>query len=88
MTLRVDAHHHFWDPARYSYPWMAGDAMDPVRRAFTPDDLRGPLSEERIDGTVLVLLGRACAAGPGHREAGTVQARQQRGVTHRPPVSS
>ena len=54
MTLRVDAHHHFWDPARYAYPWMAGDAMDPVRRAFTPDDLRGPLSEEQVDGTVLV----------------------------------
>jgi L-fuconolactonase len=53
-TPRIDAHHHFWDPARYSYPWMAGDAMDPVRRAFTPDDLRGPLAEERIDGTVLV----------------------------------
>jgi len=52
--LRIDAHHHFWDPARFSYPWMAGDAMDPVRRAFTPDDLRGTLSEERIDGTVLV----------------------------------
>jgi L-fuconolactonase len=53
-TSRIDAHHHFWDPARYSYPWMAGDAMDPVRRAFTPHDLRGPLAEERIDGTVLV----------------------------------
>ena len=54
MTSRIDAHQHFWDPARYSYPWMAGDAMDPVRRAFAPDDLRGTLGEERIDGTVLV----------------------------------
>src|ERR1700749_1896935 len=33
---------------------MAGDAMTPVRRAFTPDDLRGTLGEERVDGTVLV----------------------------------
>ena len=54
MTSRIDAHHHFWDPARYSYPWMAGNAVDPVRRAFAPDDLRGTLGEERIDGTVLV----------------------------------
>ena len=54
MTLRIDAHHHFWDPARYSYPWMAGEAMDPVRRAFTPDDLRGTLGAEQVDGTVLV----------------------------------
>jgi L-fuconolactonase len=53
-TSRIDAHHHFWDPARYSYPWMDGDAMSPVRRAFTPDDLRGLLAAERIDGTVLV----------------------------------
>ncbi|MGH3296086.1 MAG: amidohydrolase family protein, partial [Trebonia sp.] len=52
--MRIDAHHHFWDPARYPYPWMAGDAMAPVRRAFAPDDLRGTLGEERIDGTVLV----------------------------------
>jgi L-fuconolactonase len=53
-TPRIDAHQHFWDPARYPYPWMAGDAMDPVRRAFAPGDLRGTLDEEHIDGTVLV----------------------------------
>jgi L-fuconolactonase len=53
-TPRIDAHHHFWDPARYPYPWMAGDAMDPVRRAFTPADLHGMLEMEDIDGTVLV----------------------------------
>jgi len=52
--LRIDAHHHFWDPDRYSYPWMAGAAMDPVRRAFTPDDLRATLYAENIDGSVLV----------------------------------
>jgi L-fuconolactonase len=51
---RIDAHHHFWDPARHSYPWMAGEAMDPVRRAFTPGDLRRTLDEEHIDGSVLV----------------------------------
>ena len=53
-TSRIDAHHHFWDPARRSYPWMAGHAMDPVRRSFTPEDLRGALDEAHIDGTVLV----------------------------------
>jgi L-fuconolactonase len=52
--MRVDAHQHFWDPARYSYPWMAGDAMDPVRRAFAPDDLRDVLVAAGIDCTVLV----------------------------------
>ena len=64
-TVRIDAHHHFWDPARYSYPWMAGDAMDPVRRAFTPEDLRGPLDQEHVDGTVLV---QTLSSGPETRE--------------------
>jgi L-fuconolactonase len=51
---RIDAHHHFWDPARYSYPWMTGAAMSPVRRPFGPGDLRGLLQREHIDGTVLI----------------------------------
>ena len=53
-ATRVDAHQHFWDPARYSYPWMTGGALDPVRRAFSPDDLRPALDSAKIDATVLV----------------------------------
>lgn len=52
--MRVDAHQHFWDPARYSYPWMAGEAMDPVRRVFAPDDLRDALVAAGIERTILV----------------------------------
>ncbi|GAA2576292.1 amidohydrolase family protein [Dactylosporangium fulvum] len=51
---RIDAHQHFWDPARYTYPWMAGHAMDPVRREFGPDDLLPSLRAARIDATILV----------------------------------
>ena len=51
---RIDAHHHFWNPADFDYPWMAGDALDPVRRPFTPDDLAPQLTANSIDGTVLV----------------------------------
>lgn len=36
----IDAHHHLWDPARREYPWLAGDALAPIRRAYTLDDLR------------------------------------------------
>lgn len=54
MALRIDAHHHFWDPADFDYPWMANAALDPVRRAFTPADLAPALSTSDIDGTVLV----------------------------------
>ena len=51
---RIDAHHHLWDPTRTAYPWMVGDALDPVRRPFTPDDLAPELAAQSISGTVLV----------------------------------
>ena len=51
---RVDAHQHFWDPTRTSYPWMEGAALDPIRRAFGPDDLLPELTAQGISGTVLV----------------------------------
>lgn len=50
----VDAHHHFWDPARRDYYWMAGAALAPIRRRFTPDDLRPELAAAGVDYTVLV----------------------------------
>jgi L-fuconolactonase len=54
MTGRIDAHHHFWDPGRYHYPWMVGQAMDPVRRPYAPEDLRSSLQSSGVTGTVLV----------------------------------
>jgi L-fuconolactonase len=53
-TIVVDSHHHFWDPARREYPWMAGEALDPIRRPFRPDDLRPHLEATGVDATVLV----------------------------------
>lgn len=50
----VDAHHHFWHPGRYDYYWMAGEALAPIRRPFTPDDLRPVLAAAGVDATVLV----------------------------------
>jgi L-fuconolactonase len=50
----IDAHHHFWDPSRYSYPWMEGDALEPVRRPFGPADLRSELQRAGVTATVLV----------------------------------
>jgi L-fuconolactonase len=51
---RIDSHHHFWDPSRCAYPWMAGELLDPIRRRFGPDDLRPELRQGGIAGTVLV----------------------------------
>jgi L-fuconolactonase len=49
----VDAHHHFWDPARAHYPWLT-DEMAAIRRRFGPEDLRPLLRAAGVDRTVLV----------------------------------
>ena len=49
----VDAHHHFWDPARRDYPWM-GDELAAIRRRFGPDELRPLVRANKIDRTVVV----------------------------------
>jgi L-fuconolactonase len=53
----LDAHHHFWTA---DYAWLAGDALDPIRRDYTVDDLRVHLRAAGVDRTVLVEAGR-CA---------------------------
>ncbi|SFW91424.1 amidohydrolase family protein [Amycolatopsis australiensis] len=50
----IDAHHHLWDPARREYPWMAGAALDPIRRPYTVDDLRAVTKAAGVHATVLV----------------------------------
>ena len=49
----VDAHHHFWDPARADYPWLT-DELAAVRRAFSSEDLAPLVASEGIDATVVV----------------------------------
>jgi L-fuconolactonase len=49
----IDSHQHFWDPATGSCGWMTED-YEPIRRVFTPDDLRPELVTNGVGGTVLV----------------------------------
>ena len=49
----VDAHQHLWDPAERAYPWLQADALAPLRRPFTLDDLRA-ITAGRVERTVLV----------------------------------
>jgi L-fuconolactonase len=51
--MTVDAHHHFWDPAREDYPWLT-DEVAAIRRRFGPEDLEPLLERAGIDRTVLV----------------------------------
>ena len=52
MTPRVDAHQHFWHPARGDYGWL--DSALPICRPYGPADLLPHLRNCRFDGTVLV----------------------------------
>jgi L-fuconolactonase len=49
----VDAHHHLWDPATRDHPFLATPGLEPLRRAYTVDDLRAETAG-RVAGTVLV----------------------------------
>jgi L-fuconolactonase len=50
----IDAHQHFWNPARGDYGWMDSDGAKPLRRVFMPKDLEPQLKAHGIDKTVLV----------------------------------
>lgn len=51
--MTVDAHHHFWDPARATYPFLT-DELAAIRRRFGPDDLRPLLEAAGVERTILV----------------------------------
>ncbi|MBW4707394.1 amidohydrolase family protein [Roseobacter sp. YSTF-M11] len=51
--MKIDAHQHFWQPARGDYDWMPKDNAT-LNRPYAPDDLAPKLTRHGIDGTVLV----------------------------------
>jgi L-fuconolactonase len=48
----IDAHQHFWDPARGDYGWLKPD--NPIHRVFSADDLRPLMVQAGVDATILV----------------------------------
>jgi L-fuconolactonase len=53
MTIKIDAHQHYWEPKRGDYDWMPQD--DPVlSRKYMPANLATSLTKHGIAGTVLV----------------------------------
>jgi L-fuconolactonase len=48
----IDAHQHFWDPARGDYGWLKPD--NPIHRVYAPADLRPLMVDAGVDATVLV----------------------------------
>lgn len=53
MSLTIDAHQHFLDPARYAYPWL-NEELAPIDRAFGPADLAIELAAAGIDRSIVV----------------------------------
>lgn len=51
--MRIDAHHHLWDPARGDYGWLTPD-LGPLYRPFVAADFAPLVAEAGLDGTVLV----------------------------------
>lgn len=55
-TLRIDAHQHYWRPARGDYGWLRADvpALAPLLRNFGPADLAPIRAAHSVQQTVLV----------------------------------
>ncbi len=56
----VDAHQHFWNPARGDYDWMPRDNAV-LNRVYMPADLAPVLAQNGIDATVLVQAAASVA---------------------------
>jgi L-fuconolactonase len=53
MTMQIDAHQHYWNPARGDYDWMPkGDPV--LDKAYLPGDLAPQLQAAGVTRTVLV----------------------------------
>jgi len=53
VTRKIDAHQHYWDPARGDYDWMPMDNAI-LARVYGPADLEPELEASGVDQTVLV----------------------------------
>ncbi|MGR3503379.1 amidohydrolase family protein [Pseudaestuariivita sp.] len=51
--MRIDAHQHYWQPARGDYDWMPKDNAV-LNRSYAPVDLAEARAQHRIEGTILV----------------------------------
>ncbi len=48
----IDAHQHFWNPARGDYGWLTPD--QPIYRIFGPDDLAPLMKHAGVDASIVV----------------------------------
>jgi L-fuconolactonase len=54
MSLKIDAHQHFWQLGQFDYRWLDAPRLAPIRRSFLPDDLQPLLSAAGVDRCIVV----------------------------------
>jgi L-fuconolactonase len=52
--MQIDAHQHFWRPARGDYGWLTPEDHPAICRDFLPGDLAPLLGDASVERTVLV----------------------------------
>jgi L-fuconolactonase len=52
--VRIDAHHHVWDPATRQHPWL--DAVPALRRRFDVGEFQRAAAREGVTASVLVQV--------------------------------
>jgi L-fuconolactonase len=52
--MRIDSHHHVWDLSVREQGWMVGEALDPIKKNFSINDLRQAITGCGIEKTVVV----------------------------------
>ena len=52
--MRIDSHHHVWDLSVREQGWMVGEALNPIKKNFSINDLREAITGCGIDKTVVV----------------------------------
>jgi L-fuconolactonase len=52
--MRIDSHHHVWDLSVREQGWMVGEALNPIKKNFSINDLRQAITDCGIDKTVVV----------------------------------
>jgi L-fuconolactonase len=52
--MRIDSHHHVWDLSVREQGWMVGDALNPIKKNFSINDLRQAITGCGIQKTVVV----------------------------------
>jgi L-fuconolactonase len=52
--MKIDSHHHLWDLSVRDQDWITGEALSPIRRNFSMEDLRDATKNLGINKTVVV----------------------------------